>query len=517
MASIRRALLSVSDKAGIVDFARGLAGRGVVLVSTGGTARVLREAGLDVLGVHEVTGSPELMDGRVKTLHPAIHAGILARRDRDDDVAALEEHGIAAIDLVVVNLYPFAQTSARQGVSPAEAVEQIDIGGPTMVRAAAKNHAHVGVVTSPADYPVVLAGLDEGEGALSSLLRHRLAAAAFLHTAEYDAAIARWFARGEEPVAAPGVWGGPLRLAATLRYGENPHQPAGLYRAAGPRRGVLRAEQVQGKELSYNNWMDTDAAFQVARDLGPTGVVIIKHANPCGAATSEVSLLDAYDTARGCDPTSAFGGIVATRGVVDEELATTLAETFLEVVLAGDLTEGARAALGRRRRLRVLTLDAAGWEVDETSWLPRPVTGGVLVQAPDLRADDVRGATVVTRRQPTDDEWAAMEFGWSVCRHVKSNAIVFAFGDRTAAIGAGQMSRVDSSRVAVLKATSTLAGSALASDAFFPFPDGVEAAAEAGATAVIQPGGSIRDDAVIARANDLGLTMVFTGRRHFRH
>ncbi|MGM0577539.1 MAG: bifunctional phosphoribosylaminoimidazolecarboxamide formyltransferase/IMP cyclohydrolase [Myxococcota bacterium] len=522
MQQVRRALLSVSDKRGLVPFARGLAERGVELISTGGTARALREGGLSVRAVHDVTGFPEMMDGRVKTLHPAIHGGILARRDRDDDLAALGAHGLQTIDLVVVNLYPFEQTVAKEGVSRAEAVEQIDIGGPTLVRAAAKNHAFVGVVTSPDAYDDVLAALAEHDGGLPETLTRRLAADAFLHTARYDAAIAGWMA---ERVAAdegeddpmPRVFGRPLVRRASLRYGENPHQAAGLYGDPGEPEGLARSVQLQGKEMGYNNWLDADAAFGLARDLGPEGVVVVKHLNPCGAARSSTSLLEAYEKARACDPTSAFGGIVATAGVVDAELAETLASTFLEVIVARDVADDAREILARKKNLRVLTLDEAGWLRPERDLLVRPVSGATLVQEADLTPDDVRGAKVVTERAPTDEEWAAMSFGWTVCRHVKSNAIVFSRGDRTAAIGAGQMSRVDSSRIAVIKAQDTLEGSAVASDAFFPFPDGVEAAAEAGATAVVQPGGSIRDDRVIEAADRLGLAMVFTGRRHFRH
>ena len=524
MDGIRRALLSVSDKRGLADFASRLVARGIELVSTGGTARALSDAGLPVVAVSDLTGFPEMMDGRVKTLHPAIHGGILARRERAEDLSALEGMGYGPIDLVVVNLYPFERTVAREGVLRAEAVEQIDIGGPSMVRSAAKNHAHVTVVTTPDDYQEVANAIEANAGAVPTELRLRLAADAFRHTAAYDAAIAAYMAGEveadqEEPPAVPAVWGKPLVRREVLRYGENPHQAAGLYVAPGEPQGVTRAQQLQGKPLSYNNWMDMDAAYGVARDLGPTGLVIVKHANPCGAARSELSLLDAYDKARACDPVSAFGGIVATAGVIDETLALTLAESFLEVIIASDVTTAAREVLARKKRLRVLTLDGEGWCADEAQGAlqPRPIAGGLLLQALDSLDEEVRGARVVTKRQPTEQEWAAMTFGWAVCRHVKSNAIVFSFEDRTAAIGAGQMSRVDSSKLAVMKATESLTGSALASDAFFPFADGVEAAADAGATAVVQPGGSIRDEEVIAAADARGLAMVFTGRRHFRH
>ena len=522
MVRVRRALLSVSDKRGLVELGQGLVALGIELISTGGTARALEAAGLPVGSVSDVTGSPEMMDGRVKTLHPHIHGGILARRDHPGDLAALRAHGIGPIDLVVVNLYPFQQTVARDGVTMAEAVEQIDIGGPTMVRSAAKNHAYVGIVTSPDDYPRVLEALEGHDGALPAELRAELAAAAFLHTAGYDSAIAGWLGSrvhdADEVSAAPAVWGQPLLRRFALRYGENPHQAAALYTPPGPATGLVRARQLQGKALSYNNWMDMDAAYQVARDLGPRGIAIIKHANPCGAAVSRGSLLDAYERARACDPVSSFGGIVCTQGVIDEPLAAALAETFLEVVLASGVTDSAQQWLSRKKRLRLLTLDAAGWARDAHAWLPRPVSGGVLVQQADPGQGDAEATwKIVTTRTPTDHEWSAMRFGWAMCQHVKSNAIVFAHANATAAIGAGQMSRVDSSRVAVMKATASLEGTALASDAFFPFPDGVEAAAAAGATAVIQPGGSIRDDEVVARADELGLAMVFTGRRHFRH
>ena len=523
--AVARALLSVSDKTGLIPFARGLAARGIQLISTGGTARAMAEAGLDVVSVADITGFPEMMDGRVKTLHPAVHGGILAREDRPGDMQALGAHGFRTIDLVVANLYPFEATVARSGVTFAEALENIDIGGPTMLRAAAKNHRFVGVVTNPADYATILGALEANDGDLPSPLRLRLAADAFLHTARYDSAIAAYLGgqldaveSPEAPPAAPRVWGAPLERVSTLRYGENPHQTAGLYVPAGPRQGVAAAEQLQGKPLSYNNWMDLDAAFQLARDLGEGSVAVIKHTNPCGAAVSLVSLRDAYDKARACDPTSSFGGIVATPGVIDEEFAGVLTETFLEVIVASGVTEAARDVLARKKNLRVMVVPEAAWQAPaEGALLPRPLAGATLLQTADVLREDVRSCNVVTERQPTEEEWAALTFAWKVSGHVKSNAIIFSRGDRTVAIGAGQMSRVDSSRIAVLKAQSELAGTAVASDAFFPFPDGVEAAAEAGATAVVQPGGSIRDAAVIEAANRLGLAMVFTGNRHFRH
>ena len=520
MESVKRALLSVSDKRDLVAFAQRLAAMGVELVSTGGTARVLRESGLSVIAVDEVTGFPEMMGGRVKTLHPAVHGAILARRDLASDVTALREHDLTPIDLVVVNLYPFEQTVARDGATHAEIIEQIDIGGPSMVRSAAKNHRDVAVVTSPSRYDAIIVAMESHGGTVPLEMREELAAEAFLHTAQYDATIARYMSQrvdseeGSEQITP--AWGTVWGRSTTLRYGENPHQQAGLYLPPGEPTGLARAEVLQGKALSYNNWMDMDAAYALAADLGPDGVVIVKHANPCGAARSVESLLAAYTAARACDPVSAFGGIVATRGVIDAALAETLTETFLEVILASEITEAARAILARKKRLRVLTLDSAGWGKN-TALQPRPIAGGLLLQTPDTLGDEVRTGKVVTERQPTKDEWASMAFGWVVCKHVKSNAIIFSEPDRTAAIGAGQMSRVDSSKIAVMKSTASLTGTSLASDAFFPFADGVIAAADAGATAVVQPGGSIRDEEVIEAANARGMAMVFTGRRHFRH
>ena len=520
MDKVKRALVSVSDKSGIVAFCEGLVALGVEVISTGGTARKLEESGVTVTPIQSVTGFPEVMDGRVKTLHPAVHGGILARRDNASDLESLSEHGFQPIDLVVVNLYPFQETIRKDGVALEEAVEQIDIGGPTMVRSAAKNHAHVGNVTSPNDYHRVLSVLETSDCQLPDALRYELAAAAFEHTAGYDAAIAVFLAGrlpGESESVLPRVWGEPLKRATSLRYGENPHQRAALYWNQGDRQALGLAVQLQGKALSYNNYIDLDAAYQIARDLGPGGVAVLKHTNPCGAARSEISLSDAYLNARACDPTSAFGGIVATQGVVDEELANHLAETFLEVVLATDFTEGALAALSRKKNLRLITLTTEGWTADGGTVLSRPISGGMLLQDQDIELDVRADWKLATEREPTAEEWDALEFAWTVVRHVKSNAIVFAHGDRTVGVGAGQMSRVDSSKLAVWKARSSLEGTAVASDAFFPFADGVEAAAEAGATAIIQPGGSIRDEEVIEAANRLGLAMVFTGRRHFRH
>ena len=516
---VKKALLSVSDKAGLVEFAQGLVAHGVELVSTGGTKRALEAAGLEVGSVESLTGFPEMMDGRVKTLHPHVHAGILARADHEADASELKKHGIDAIDLVVVNLYPFRETIAQDGVTWSQALAKIDIGGPTMIRAAAKNHPRVTVVTSPLSYKRVLEAMTEHDGSIPLELRAQLAGDAFLHTAQYDSAIAGYLKKEEadDKVLPPAVWGEPIERADTLRYGENPHQAAGLYLPSSSPSGLALATQLQGKALSYNNWLDMDGAFCLARDLGPTGVAVIKHTNPCGAARSTGSLLEAYRSARACDPTSSFGGIVATRGVVDASLARELVETFLEVVIAGGVSPEAQDILSAKKRLRVLVAEEKAWSQESNTWLPRPIAGGFLVQQADTLKQNIRDCKVATERVPSEEEWLAMEFGWMVVKHVKSNAIVFTRSDRTVGIGAGQMSRVDSSKIAVMKAQSSLEGTAVSSDAFFPFADGVEAAAQAGATAIIQPGGSIRDDEVIDAANRLGLTMVFTGHRHFKH
>ena len=513
---VKRALLSVSDKTGLVEFAQGLLRHGVVLISTGGTKRALEAAGLEVTSVSSVTGFPEMMDGRVKTLHPYIHGALLSRSDSVADSEELAEHGIEAIDLVVVNLYPFRETISRKGVELSEALSNIDIGGPTMIRAAAKNHTRVAVVTSPERYVDVLSCLDDNSGATSLDLRAKLAAEAFLHTAQYDSAIAGYL-NNRGASAVPSVWGEPVQRLESLRYGENPHQAAGLFVPSGKREGLALATQLQGKELSYNNWLDMDGAFCLAADLGPTGIAVIKHTNPCGAARSDTSLLDAYHAARACDPVSAFGGIVATQGIIEAPLAQELVETFLEVVIAAGVSPEAKEIFAAKKRLRVLVASEEAWQKPSASWIPRPISGGLLIQEADNLRQNIRDCDVVTKRTPTEEEWRAMEFGWLVVKHVKSNAIVFTRENRTVGIGAGQMSRVDSSRIAVLKAQDSLEGSAVSSDAFFPFADGVEAAAAAGATAIIQPGGSMRDQEVIEASNSLGLTMVFTGHRHFKH
>ncbi|MFN3371292.1 MAG: bifunctional phosphoribosylaminoimidazolecarboxamide formyltransferase/IMP cyclohydrolase [Sphingomonadaceae bacterium] len=519
---IRRALLSVSDKAGLVDFARALEAQGAELVSTGGTARALAEAGLPVREVSELTGFPEMMDGRVKTLHPKVHGGLLALRDDPAHQAAAQAHGIAPIDLVVVNLYPFEATVAK-GAPRDEIIENIDIGGPAMVRSAAKNHAHVAVVTDPADYPALAAEL-AASGGLSLATRRRLAAAAFQATAAYDAAIAGWFAFADQGEALPARLPLVLTRASVLRYGENPHQSAALYRAAGVASGLPGAELVQGKPLSYNNIGDADGALALVsefRDADPT-VAIIKHANPCGVATA-ATLTQAYRAAKACDPVSAFGGIIALNRPLDGETAAAITELFTEVIIAPGADEAARAILSRKPNLRLLLCPLP--DPARPGLVLKSVSGGVLVQSRDDRlVDELR---VVTKRAPTEAEMADMLFAWTVAKHVKSNAIVYAKGGATAGIGAGQMSRLDSARIAAWKARDAAGqagwaeprtiGSAVASDAFFPFADGLIAAAEAGATAVIQPGGSVRDAEVIAEADARGLAMAFTGLRHFSH
>ena len=525
--TIGRALLSVSDKRGLADLGSKLAKAGVELISTGGTARALREAGLDVRDVSDVTGFPEMMDGRVKTLHPAIHGGLLAVRDDPDHAAAMDAHEIGAIDLVVVNLYPFEETVMR-GAARDEIIENIDIGGPSMVRSAAKNHRYVTIVTDPADYDTLYQELAANDGATTLEFRKTRAAKAFAATATYDAMISQWFAFADRQQLFPDMLSVNGRKRCELRYGENPHQRAALYAPLGPHgRGIAQAEQLQGKELSYNNYNDADAALELAAEFSgqAPAVVIVKHANPCGVA-QRGSLLEAWREALACDSVSAFGGIVAVNMPLDEPTAEAICEIFTEVVIAPEVSDDAKAVFARKKNLRLLV----------TGELPnprrgglviKPITGGLLVQSRDngaISADDLK---VVTRREPTDQELRDCLFAWTVARHVKSNAIVYAKDGATAGIGAGQMNRRDSSRIAAMKAAEAAErydwdaprthGSAVASDAFFPFADGLLAAAEAGATAVIQPGGSIRDDEVIAAADEAGLAMVFTGMRHFRH
>jgi len=525
--TIKRALLSVSDKDGLVELGTALAARGIELVSTGGTARTLREAGLEVRDVSDLTGFPEMMDGRVKTLHPKVHGGLLALRDNDDHVASMREHEIGAIDLVVVNLYPFEATVAK-GADRPEIIENIDIGGPSMVRSAAKNHGFVTIVTDPSDYAKLLEEIEANDGATSLEFRKMMAARAFAATASYDSMISQWFGFADQQQMFPEFLAVNGKAPQVLRYGENPHQMAAFYTPTGPHvAGVAQAEQLQGKALSYNNLNDADAALELAAEFGggDPAVVIVKHANPCGVAQGS-TLLEAWNSALQCDSVSAFGGIVAVNTELDAATAEAIASIFTEVVIAPKVSEEARAVFSRKKNLRLL----------ECGELPNPrrgglavktIAGGLLVQSRDNGAVAEADLKVVTKREPTPQELKDCFFAWTVARHVKSNAIVYAKDGATAGIGAGQMNRRDSARIAAIKAQEAAEtydwaapktkGSAVASDAFFPFADGLIAAAQAGATAVIQPGGSIRDDEVIAAADEAGLAMVFTGMRHFRH
>ncbi|MFC0284400.1 bifunctional phosphoribosylaminoimidazolecarboxamide formyltransferase/IMP cyclohydrolase [Camelimonas abortus] len=523
---VTRALLSVSDKTGLIDFARALVARDIVLISTGGTRKAIADAGLPVTDVSEVTGFPEMMDGRVKTLHPAVHGGLLAIRNNPEHQAAMLANGIGPIDLLVVNLYPFEATVAS-GAGYDDCIENIDIGGPAMIRAAAKNHGDVAVVVDIADYQTVLDDLAANDGATTLALRRRLAQKAYARTAAYDAAISNWLAGqiGENSPAFRAIGG---ELAEAMRYGENPHQVAAFYRGPERRFGVATARQLQGKQLSYNNINDTDAAFECVAEFDSArtaAVAIIKHANPCGVAEG-ATLLEAYERALRCDPVSAFGGIVALNRPLDAEAARKIVEIFTEVIIAPDASEEAIAIVGAKKNLRLL-LTGGLPDPRAPGLAVRTVAGGFLVQGRDNAVVDDMDLRVVTKRQPTARELADMRFAFRVAKHVKSNAIVYARDGATVGIGAGQMSRVDSSRIAAWKAAeaaklaglpeSLAVGSVVASDAFFPFPDGLLAAAEAGATAVIQPGGSMRDDEVIRAADEAGLAMVFTGHRHFRH
>ena len=523
---VRRALISLSDKSGLEQLASGLARHNIEIVSTGGTAAKLRESGASVRDISDLTGFPEMMDGRVKTLHPKVHGGLLGVRDNPEHASAMEEHDIAPIDLVVVNLYPFLST-LMSGADRDTIIENIDIGGPSMVRSAAKNHAHVAIVTDPADYDRLLAELDE-QGGTTLEFRKTLAAKAYALTAAYDSTISQWFAFADQGERWPESWTFASKLKMPLRYGENPHQAAALYEPVGPHaQGIAQAQQVQGKELSYNNLNDASAALELVAEFrgGRPTVVIVKHANPCGVAT-RATLLEAWNEALACDSVSAFGGIVAVNRPLDAETAEAITAIFTEVVVAPDADQAARAVFARKKNLRLLL----------TGELPDParagqtmavIAGGLLVQDRDngmIARDQLK---CVTKRQPTEREIADCLFAWAVAKHVKSNAIVYAKDGVTAGIGAGQMNRRDSSRIAAIRAKEAAeangwteprtVGSAVASDAFFPFADGLLAAAEAGATAVIQPGGSIRDEEVIAAADEAGLAMLFTGMRHFRH
>jgi phosphoribosylaminoimidazolecarboxamide formyltransferase/IMP cyclohydrolase len=526
MRKVARALISVSDKTGLVELARALARHGVEIVSTGGTKGELARAGLKVIDVSQLTGFPEMMDGRVKTLHPAVHGGLLAIRDNAEHAAALAQHDIRPIDLLVVNLYPFEETVAR-GADFAHAIENIDIGGPAMIRAAAKNHHDVTVVVEPPDYALLMTELDQHGGMTSAALRRRLAAKAYARTAAYDAAIANWFA-AEVAETAPAYRTIAGALIEPLRYGENPHQSAAFYRTGERRFGVATARQAQGKQLSYNNINDTDAAYECVAEFDPArtaACALIKHANPCGVAEG-ADLLEAYRKALACDPVSAFGGIVALNRTLDAEAARAITDIFTEVIIAPDATPEAIAVVGAKKNLRLLL--AGGLPDPRAAGLAaKTVAGGLLLQSRDNAVVDDMSLKVVTARAPTNAELADLAFAFRVAKHVKSNTIVYARDRATVGIGAGQMSRIDSARIAAHKAADAARaaglaepltkGSVVASDAFFPFADGLLVAIEAGATSVIQPGGSVRDDEVIAAANQHGIAMVFTGTRHFRH
>jgi phosphoribosylaminoimidazolecarboxamide formyltransferase/IMP cyclohydrolase len=527
MTRVRRALISVHDKSGVVDFARGLAALGAEILSTGGTARLLRDSGIAVVDVAEVTGFPEMLDGRVKTLHPGVHGGILARRDLPEHVAALERHRIRPIDLVAVTLYPFESTVARAGVTLDEAIENIDIGGPSMIRGAAKNHAHVAVVTDPGQYGPVLDELRRGDGALSDATRFRLAFEAFRRTAQYDAAIAAYL---REPGAVGRVAatpdGFPDRLTIegsrvqALRYGENPHQSAAFYRPAGTPLGLGAATQLHGPELSYNNLLDWSAALGLLLEFEAPTAVVIKHTNPCGVATGQ-SAGEAARRAKACDPVSIYGGIVGVNRTVDLEVVKELSGILLEILFAPAYEPDALEEIRRtKKKCRVFQLPCARGDYPSRMQEVRSVWGGVLLQEADLTDLDPAALRVVSRRAPTEAELRALRFGWLVAKHAKSNAIVLATADQVVGVGAGQMNRVDSARIAVMRARELgleTRGSVCASDAFFPFRDGLDVVAKAGATAVIHPGGSVRDEEVVAAADEHGMAMVVCGIRHFKH
>ncbi|HAS6603947.1 bifunctional phosphoribosylaminoimidazolecarboxamide formyltransferase/IMP cyclohydrolase [Vibrio parahaemolyticus] len=524
---IRRALISVSDKTGIVEFAQALAERGVDILSTGGTARLLAEQGIAVTEVSDYTGFPEMMDGRVKTLHPKVHGGVLGRRGQDDDV--MEKHGINPIDMVVVNLYPFAATVAKEGCTLADAVENIDIGGPTMVRSAAKNHKDVTIVVNASDYDRVIAEMDANDKSLTLETRFDLAIAAFEHTAAYDGMIANYFGtmvpsygenkEGDEESKFPRTFNQQFEKKQDMRYGENSHQAAAFYVEANPQEAsVSTARQIQGKALSYNNIADTDAALECVKEFNEPACVIVKHANPCGVALGK-DILEAYNRAYQTDPTSAFGGIIAFNQELDAETATAIVERqFVEVIIAPSVSTEAIEVVAAKKNVRLL--ECGEWSTKTTGFDVKRVNGGLLVQDRDQGMVSLDDLKVVSKRQPTEEELKDALFCWKVAKYVKSNAIVYAKGDMTIGVGAGQMSRVYSAKIAGIKAADEgleVAGSVMASDAFFPFRDGIDAAAEAGIKCVIQPGGSMRDDEVIAAADEHGMAMIFTGIRHFRH
>jgi phosphoribosylaminoimidazolecarboxamide formyltransferase/IMP cyclohydrolase len=514
---IQRAILSVTDKTGLVDFARQLSGHGIELISTGGTAKLLRDSGIAVKDISDLTGFPEMLDGRVKTLHPKVHGGILFRRENPAHAAAVAEHHIQPIDMVVVNLYAFEKTAAKPGVAFEELIENIDIGGPSMIRSASKNFHDVAVVTSPADYPAIAEELARTGCALSLKTKWRLAQKAFATTAAYDSAIASTLERIPADFHLPptdNTFPQTLRLSfqktLDLRYGENPHQKAAMY-SDGSGVGVANARQIQGKELSYNNIVDLQAAWDLAQEFDEPVCAIIKHTNPCGTATGK-TLAEAYKRALECDPVSAFGGVIGVNHPIDAEAAEEMHKLFLEVIAAPSFDEAAKARFATKKNLRLVEVAPAAQR-----WILKNISGGILLQDADVRPLQDVDLKVVTQRAPTPEETRALLFAWKVCKHVKSNAIVYARDGQTVGVGAGQMSRVDSAKIGAMKAQLPLKGTVAASDAFFPFPDGVEEIARAGATAIIQPGGSQRDPEVIAAADRLGLAMLFTGVRHFRH
>ena len=519
MGKVSRALISVSNKEGILDFARGLEKLGVELLSTGGTAKLLRDGGVRVKDVSEFTGFPEMLDGRVKTLHPKIHGGLLGRRNNPGHVKEMKLHGIEPIDLVVVNLYPFEQATAKPGCAFEEAIENIDIGGPTMLRSAAKNYTDVAVVVAPRDYGRVLEEIRK-TGGVSEKTRFELCRTVFLHTARYDGAISAYLdsqVPAEEKTRFPNILTLQFEKIQNLRYGENPHQQGAFYREFNRKEpSVSNARQLQGKEMSFNNFLDANSALELAKEYGGTAAVIVKHNNPCGVAIARTQV-EAYRKARDCDPVSAFGGVIAFNRMVDIETAQELTSTFVEVVVAPEYAPDALAELKKKKDLRLLDIGPTVTGTPEGMDMKR-IVGGLIYQDRDFgRIDDVRKLIVATTRKPTDDEYEALAFAWKVCKHMKSNAIIFTRKDQTIGIGAGQMSRLDSVRIAVMKAQFPLAGTVLASDAFFPFRDGLDEAAKAGATAVIQPGGSLKDEEVIKAANEHGMAMIMTGMRHFRH
>jgi phosphoribosylaminoimidazolecarboxamide formyltransferase/IMP cyclohydrolase len=520
MANIQRALLSVTDKTGLVDFARQLAGMGVELISTGGTAKLLRDSGIAVKDISELTGFPEMLDGRVKTLHPKVHGGILHIRDNPQHRTAIAEHGIEPIDMVVVNLYAFEKTVSKPGVEFHDIIENIDIGGPSMVRSAAKNFQDVAIVTSTFDYEAIASEMQANDSSLSLATKWRLAQKAFATTAAYDSAIASTLGRIAAPETAvfdlsegesfPATLRLSFNKAFDLRYGENPHQKAALY-SDGSGKGVANGKQLQGKELSYNNIVDLQAAWDLAQEFSEPVVAIIKHTNPCGTAVAP-TLPEAYKRALECDPVSAFGGVIGVNRPIDAETATEMAKLFLEVIAAPGFDAAAREIFAAKKNLRLVEVVPM-----EQKWVLKNVSGGVLLQDNDVRPLTDADLKVVSERKPTEQEMRDLLFAWKICKHVKSNAILYARNGQSTGVGAGQMSRVDSARIGAMKSVLGIKGSVAASDAFFPFPDGVEVIAEAGATAIIQPGGSVRDQEVIDTANKLGLAMVVTGVRHFRH